>query len=615
MRSDIPVAWFTEVTRGQIEISLLVSIRESFSPDVEHKFVTNAHMVQVTGRDPSAEDVSPVGTSIDPVTRESNVSEWEFIFVDDGVIRLLNSLVRLKGKPMTVKIGTTEMAEATFVTWKDGLIIDDITTSETDAVIKAHDEMAVAVDAEIEKFFYSRPPLDIFSILLAPLGLPASVFSDSSMDEKSHTETSHHVVTRHNYNYLLEEFDTWLPMQENSPGKAIDMLQDLMSILYSSLIPSELGGFKFVPFDIGASTVDDWTADDITDYEPESTYRHIVNQVGVEFQKSDNENVKLVVGNDTQSQTDFGYPTLGPPIPRIFPKTFISSWLNARVPMDVAQSFDAAATILNVFNLPLYRGFSGTVMEDAAGNEEQAPTVGAGPPDHTSQQPEHQLSAARPAYFWITDHEGNDEIIKAEDFEYFSSASALRRTIDTPLGQHTYWEGGFFTVVRGAVGGGFPVQTPVDWESIYRPPPIGLGRLVMIYDITIAQRVVDLMIQRLSNGMPVIKVRTGLHKLAIELGDFITIEETAFSSYGHTQATQDIVWEIVGKEVRPLDDSPGIVWTLAWVRDGAVTVGIPELEPPPSDTVIGGSNNPLEPLLFDDLSLVLDNFGTKYFQG
>jgi hypothetical protein len=88
-----------------------------------------------------------------------------------------------------------------------------------------------------------------------------------------------------------------------------------------------------------------------------------------------------------------------------------------------------------------------------------------------------------------------------------------------------------------------------------------------VIDVTIPIAMAEARIGRFAGGCPIVRFRTTLAHADLELGDPIAIVSDQVISFMIDGADSDTVFEIVSKEIMPLDDSPGIVFTAAWMRD------------------------------------------------
>jgi len=75
----------------------------------------------------------------------------------------------------------------------------------------------------------------------------------------------------------------------------------------------------------------------------------------------------------------------------------------------------------------------------------------------------------------------------------------------------------------------------------------------------------------------------------LQIGDVINLTDDVFIKFGKSGADTSTFWEIVGKKIKAYADEPGVLLTLAWVRDSVFQVFTPEFGEP---VVIPGGGGP-----------------------
>jgi hypothetical protein len=117
---------------------------------------------------------------------------------------------------------------------------------------------------------------------------------------------------------------------------------------------------------------------------------------------------------------------------------------------------------------------------------------------------------------------------------------------------------------RGALG-----TTARNWPTDNNAPYVGRSspRPIRIFDITIPVALAQARLRRFGMGCPIAKIRTSMEHYDLQLGEFITLNSDVYLNFRANGAGTETVWEIISKEVKVLDDSTCIEWTIAWVRD------------------------------------------------
>lgn len=203
---------------------------------------------------------------------------------------------------------------------------------------------------------------------------------------------------------------------------------------------------------------------------------------------------------------------------------------------------------------------------------------------------------------WTLDNQGVDSPV----FSFVPAPNAARAHIaDTSVPEldalgfgldadALYGRGGLNTLIPGA---GDPPGSQDYWEM----GVASQGEWPFIIDATIPVAIARRILRRHRFGAPKIKVRTSLAELGLELGDFVAIDgDDLYLGHERSGLDTSVVWEIVGKNVDALSDSPGIEWELAFVRDEALDAAFPPIfEPAPVDPPIVIVGDP-DFVVFDD---------------
>jgi hypothetical protein len=148
------------------------------------------------------------------------------------------------------------------------------------------------------------------------------------------------------------------------------------------------------------------------------------------------------------------------------------------------------------------------------------------------------------------------EIVKVTGFTYnlVHGTTEKRGTgfseIDRPGEAYfrEYWKRGTFTIERGALGTVAREFGPTTWA----------------FDVTIAEWLSRQLLERARYGIPRIKVRLPLDRLAIEVGDIGTVTSDLILAHRVSGTSGlDRAWEVISREIDLLSESPGITVTLA----------------------------------------------------
>jgi hypothetical protein len=132
------------------------------------------------------------------------------------------------------------------------------------------------------------------------------------------------------------------------------------------------------------------------------------------------------------------------------------------------------------------------------------------------------------------------------------------------------------------------VYLPVPGGSSATPttPPNLFWVGIKATDITSAEHVAKRILDRCSEGMPIVKVRTGLEHIDLQLGDFVSLTANVYLRAGKNGSDTSTVFEIVRKEIFLEEDSPGAEFILAFVRQG-VASSVPVTHPNENGKKVG----------------------------
>lgn len=174
---------------------------------------------------------------------------------------------------------------------------------------------------------------------------------------------------------------------------------------------------------------------------------------------------------------------------------------------------------------------------------------------HPEQDPLDTLADGRVAWLMIvqTDDPDDYEIVRATAGQAEAGSIAESDSREVSLGRYSHPQIYQYTIERAQMG------------TVAQEFAGGLQTTV-VYDITIAVDWATRVLARHAYGAPTMTLRTGLRELAVQLGDFITLDDPTYVGYLADGADADgPVFEVVSKNV----DEGSIEWGLAYVRDDA----------------------------------------------
>jgi len=189
------------------------------------------------------------------------------------------------------------------------------------------------------------------------------------------------------------------------------------------------------------------------------------------------------------------------------------------------------------------------------------------------------LGSGRVAYVMLTGEnarveggrfvEGKPEIIRI-------SAITAEGTNTDPNEFQNYPQFLRFTIDTTAPNGGraqfeSTPSIPDFWKATFSG-----GKPALVCDVTMLVDWCQKQLQRLAYGAPLLEVWTNLSKIAVRVGELVNIvEDDVYLNYGKDGADSESKFEAVSKEIRALDDSPGIRWELRLVKDDLTPATVP----------------------------------------
>lgn len=555
----------------------------------------------IEGCSASISMVEPLAMAIDPVTRAFSIGQVELTFNDDGALRTLLSRSFPRGRKLTMRLGCEGLSLSQFETLGK-LVVVDYRPEPGAIIMECEEPTSLLSDAKVVWGWIAMHPYAVMIWLLDHSNIPAEFRDDTSLDSTTDLEVSHWAVSR---SALLPRIYGRPELSSNGlgePTSAKDLFDGLMTLVQGSYINNEDGTYSFRRYDATASVSRAWTRDDIDDVE----YRTMTENVAVGVDVTGYEDGDPVARTELYTVTDDLSNTMHASLAFVdtssFRRKIESDWLGGFGRLWL--TIDKTTTAITVQHA-VVAGFSGS-RPDAVWQA-------------TSQRTEDTLTVDRVAYYLISD--GNQvEIVKATaSTTAFPNGGAYSVFRDDLAGAPVATEpdlggapvvNGFsnFTVERAQLN-----TTAKDWTYGF---PVGNATPaihdVRVFDVTLAVYCANGILSRFRMGAPIAKVRTSLRHLDLQLGDFVSFEDNNFVRFGADGADSTVVWEIVSKEVMALDDSPGIVFTLAWVRDDYIPAAIPVSAEPVAVTFPASFTDALTD---DDGNIITDDNAEVVYRG
>ncbi len=567
---------------------------------IQHSFVSGD--MPLFGYPCSIVGLSPASSKVDAFTRAVSIGAVDIQFGYNGAdIRELAELHRMYLVHCDVLLGTPEIDEANFA--PIGTFVVQEVRPEKGVVTLATYDFAEESwkNRTVRGTWVAQHPLQVAENLFSRVNALSEV-DESTLDPSLYEDISHYNCSR--FHDLLFGLDNAII----DDRKVSDIIEQLMFMCGGTFAPrSSDGQYEYNHFDFDRAIDRTWehgapgSANEGTDIGEEGievveSVGRIVNSVKITFaNRGSGEDAREVFElTDESSRLTFGKR-----IESAFDLLWCNGYLDTRAfgegngspqnSVNVARLFYDSTHLR--FGYAARQGFCGARF-DRVSNAWQLQT-GA---DMGGATGRYCILLIKPPGRYASDGSGPEfeseaEYIAIDQWELLDnlvdnaanglnvpSASSLRaRIVTTSALVLDELEFGDETVYgRGGLGTTEPGAPTPDYLSFWRvgtqgstgntnPAENGYPQIV---DVTIPIDVAKRILRRFRYGAPEIRVRTTLEHLDLNLGDFVAINgDDIFIGHQQVGLTDDIVWEIVGKQVDVMADSPGIVWDLVFVRD------------------------------------------------
>jgi hypothetical protein len=556
------------------------------------------------GHPNSISSVSPISADKDVETQQGSIGDAEIQFKDDGWLREFLKRARPKGRFVRLLLGCETLTDIDDWAPIRTYVLDDFNPDYGLITLHCPEPAAQTFDRKLSGRYINEHPLAILHNVCLRAGMPASLLDTVSLDPTLYPDISHWAVTRDDSSgNNLNVHDSVAPLNPIVEVPAKDLIDELCNILDGAFHIDEVGQYIFSRFDRAKAVDRQLDEGDVADFEQVSTLDHIFNRVivsGIEdSQYTSAGRFSLFGKTDTLAQILAGPAGSGRSIDLKIDSDFFGRWGYMIDPCD--DSDGATFGVLGCNQA----GISGTRAYTEPTTVIDAITVSA--LERAEDRP--VLAAGRTTTLLIIEPNGKAyEYVECDFFAYdtvpaggagpptYVTLETLNGFTDPLFAGHTVFADGQhflklqsfgrFAIKTG--GRGLYGSSPKHWNWPYgsgAPGPRGLRtNYPRVYDVTIAKYLADSRLARFSNGCPIIRFRVPMRHYDLQIGDFISLNHRVYLNHLKDGSSSLVVWEIIGKEVTPVEDSPGIMLTCAWVRDDVAL------------TVIGGYEEPSHPV-------------------
>lgn len=568
----------------------------------------------------SIASVAAIASSIDPATRAQTIGAAEITINDPsglGFFRQILQRCNPKGRFVRLKIGFHDLAETDFLQVAT-YIIDDCRPEPGKIVVQCGEPLLHSFEASITAQMLCVHPLAAIRSLLQSARVPSTLVDLDTLDETdpSYADISHWAVSRNavfptpKVGVILPDVvgPEWMVNTIDDPVPAKPEIDALGSTMNGTLLLDESGVYGFVRYDGDATSVRDLTTNDVSDFEIVALAgQNLYNKVSV---KTSTSGGPLFEDNDEASRRRVGVSGESTD----FTLEFTNDWLG--------NAAYLARSITEAVGQELHS--HGAVGGGHAGSRPEVTAVYRSL-TYPTQRASDQLSAddGRYAYFLLLDlGDWRYEIVRANTARYFDpvfedggynydgASNPILTSGSTGIEEVTPYPGtpdGFRFAFPDARNNIYPaldlsfddyftspdLDSPVrvidrvvytlDQRALYGSTVTGgwefnrgnlvseflffagVPNFVRIIDITIPVAMVQSRLERFANGCPVIKFRTSLRHVDLQVTDIITVTHPLYVEFKSDGSTSAIRWEIISKEIDMLGDSPGVIYTCARV--------------------------------------------------
>lgn len=470
-------------------------------------------------------EVANLASKMDVVTRHQEIGEFSVTFDYDWFRPIMVSN-RIKGQRIDVYLGAADLAESDFTAmpYFGGRIQTPEVVDATSINLPCVDTLIVLGQFDLPAAVWTADHPLVHQRAIAELaGISIAQIDTASFDPSTYSATiSHWNVGQHVGGFTIAEDLNYMMITQAKSMPASDHLMGLAELMNGQYSISETGLLTFKEFDATAAAVMHFTADDYTDFKQIEIEGWLHNRITIH-----NHARSLFYWlEDTASQASYAFPGSAK---QVFTESFETTWLNAKAVLtgditDIATSFDIYG--------PGVALFCGAVVPSGW------PT--------TAQDADRKISTTRTGYIKI-----EDEFMLVTDLAISTTDYLDMYARDNSTGAQAVLGNrpirATLTVERGKLG----------TENVQH---LDYRSYSYVYDYTIIVRMARNLLARFANGMDTISLfATGLDKVRLQQGDFITIDNPRYVAYGKDGIDSSGKWEIISKEVSHGASAAGVL--------------------------------------------------------
>jgi hypothetical protein len=216
-------------------------------------------------------ELTPIVREIDIMTRDVAVNTVDAVIVRDSHTESMVTGYGVKGGKATILVGTDGLDYTDYLQIYAGYV-DSVRTSEKEIFlkIKSYTKKIVAGSTAYNKFQIDHP-IDLISDLVV------SVLDADFDDIGDHTKYS-------DISHLVASDMAWVNFTQEHPKlrPVIDLAQPLLDMIDAGLETDESGQLTLYRTPTSGAADEDWTDDDIGEFEVISLYENLINKIEIE---------------------------------------------------------------------------------------------------------------------------------------------------------------------------------------------------------------------------------------------------------------------------------------------------------------------------------------------
>lgn len=463
-------------------------------------------------------EVTPIASSIHPITRESEIGGFTITLKNDLYVRNMINTEFLRGKKVTVTYGFGGHATALsdFAGGTVG-VIKRAYQRKNEIIVECLTVKRLLLDRRFEGEYRGRHPLQLASdLVLNDAGVDSGLVDSTSLDPDTYASGTNPM----SHWSMSLGLPTHFAGEEQLPTVE-ELISEIGQLVDGGFFENEDGKFQFGVYDPSASIQSTWTeGENLIEFEVVEDGDVFNDMVfGLVWSRSVDEFVLKIRHTNTDSTGNFAFPGASD---QSFEKTWRSKILVSESRLDTGTAFDSTDTTFILDGGDLC-GFAGCRNDSGTGRT---------------------LTSSRPAYILLSGGTKN-EIIECSSV-----------TLDT---NHLDEDGKIiraeFTVAtngRDFAGGGS--STGADFSSVTGS--------VRAFDVTIPVEMLRRRMERFSSGdFAIARAVTPISEYGVQLTDLVGIVSNNYIGKGTDGLDGTQKWEVIRKEA---DHRRGIItWLIA----------------------------------------------------